>query len=398
MRTGRILAAISVLALLLGGLSAAADSDDFSSEPDIDENAAAEYTDEISFTTLDRNEEARVTDGNMYSWQTIFESAEVTAEHPFTQLYLIWHDRPGEYTVSYDGGELACGENGFLHELVTFPEPVSSIEINCDDGWLCELRVFSEGTLPHDVQVWEPADGKADVLVFPTHADDDCLFFGAFIADAIDRGLSVQLAFLTVHAQGRHPGAFWDREHERLNGMWEMGLTRYPASGGFPDYGADYVLTVASMFGVGKIEAWQVETIRRFRPEIILCHDLNGEYGNNAHKVNARALTAAIFSAADCTEYPGSFEEYGAWQAKKMYVHLSAGREIELEVNAPLDAFGGRTAFEVAKDAYGWHESQHVWRNFQVRQDDKQYNCRRFGLAYSSVGPDTGNDYTENLY
>jgi len=360
--------------------------------------SAEELTEELSFVTAERDATARVTDGNIYSWQTIFGSAEIKTAQPVTQLYIIWRDLPGAYTISFGRSTLSCGENSFLHELVSFPEPVDSFSINCDDGWICELRAFTDGKLPDDVQIWELPDDSADILVFPTHADDDCLFFGAFIADAVNRGLDVQLAFPTVHSTGRHPGEFWDREHERLNAMWEMGLTSYPCSGGFPDYGSDYVSVVSQMFGTEKVVEWQVGLIRRFKPQIILCHDtVNGEYGNNAHKVHARCLTEALFAAADCTRYTDSFEDYGVWQARKLYIHLRDADVLDLDVNTPLEAFGGRTGFEVAQDAYDKHESQHTWYGFQVKQDDDMYNCRLFGLAYSAVGPDTGNDYTEHL-
>ena len=55
-----------------------------------------------------------------------------------------------------------------------------------------------------------------------------------------------------------------------------------------------------------------MERIRRFRPEVILTHDLNGEYGHNQHKVTARTMQAAIEAAADPTRYPASAQLYGA--------------------------------------------------------------------------------------
>ena len=57
---------------------------------------------------------------------------------------------------------------------------------------------------------------------------------------------------------------------------------------------------------------------------------------------------------------------------------------------------GGRTALEVAADAYKKHVSQQ-WCWFYV-SDDYQYSCADFGLYRTTVGADTtGDDLFENL-
>lgn len=53
---------------------------------------------------------------------------------------------------------------------------------------LCEVRLFTTGAAPADVQVWQPPCEQADVLLFPSHADDDVIFFGALAAQCVDRG------------------------------------------------------------------------------------------------------------------------------------------------------------------------------------------------------------------
>ena len=64
---------------------------------------------------------------------------------------------------------------------------------------LCEVRLFTTGAAPADVQVWQPPCEQADVLLFPSHADDDVIFFGALAAQCVDRGLAVQVAYLVNH-------------------------------------------------------------------------------------------------------------------------------------------------------------------------------------------------------
>ena len=61
-----------------------------------------------------------------------------------------------------------------------------------------------------------------------------------------------------------------------------------------------------------------------------------------------------------------------------------------LNLDRPLSAFGGKTAFEIAQEAFALHKSQQVGR-YAVTTDGP-YDIRRFGLAYSAVGPDKAHD------
>ena len=97
------------------------------------------------------------------------------------------------------------------------------------------MRLFTTGAAPADVQVWQPPCEQADVLLFPSHADDDVIFFGALAAQCVDRGLAVQVAYLVNHYD-------WQpRPQELLDALWTMGIRNYPVIGPFPDY---YVLSL----------------------------------------------------------------------------------------------------------------------------------------------------------
>ena len=62
----------------------------------------------------------------------------------------------------------------------------------------------------------------------------------------------------------------------------------------------------------------------------------------------------------------------------------------------PLDAFGGRTAFDMACEAFKKHRTQQSGK-YQVLDSGKNDN-RLFGLYYSTVGPDeAGVDMFEHL-
>lgn len=106
-------------------------------------------------------------------------------------------------------------------------------------------------------QVWQPPCEQADVLLFPSHADDDVIFFGALAAQCVDRGLAVQVAYLVNHYD-------WQpRPQELLDALWTMGIRNYPVIGPFPDY---YVLSLEAAqqsFGEENVIAYQVGLLRR---------------------------------------------------------------------------------------------------------------------------------------
>ena len=83
---------------------------------------------------------------------------------------------------------------------------------------------------------------------------------------------------------------------------------------------------------------------------------------------------------------------------KKLYLHLYGEDSVPMEINVPLSGDPeGRTAFQIAEDAYAWHKSQH--RNFPHVYQGKAFalmDCSRFGLYRSKVGPDTGWDIMEH--
>ncbi len=324
------------------------------------------------------------------------DSLRIESTTPFAALYLVWDTVPGVYTIQWDGGSRVCGEYGFLHEYVTLDASVTAVTVVLGpetSALLCDIRCYTEGSAPEDVQVWQPPCGEADILVFPTHADDDAIFFGALIAYyAIERQLTVQTAFMVDHTWQPH------RAHERLNGLWAMGIRHYPVLGTAPDTATFDFQEAMSLYYSSDILGWQVEQIRRFRPLVVVGHDLNGEYGNAGHKVNAHYLTQAITAAADPEQHPDSCHDYGTWQAAKLYLHLYRENEIYLDVNTPMvnDPLG-RTPFEAAEDGFAAHVSQQRWATVQQNDHNRAYDCRPFGLYFTLVGTDTKADIMEHV-
>ena len=346
------------------------------------------------------DQRAALADGNYATKVTITPGQTMILEsgEKIGGLYLQWDTPPGEYRLEWEGGSQICGKENFLHEYVLLAKGAERIELSSEQGVsLSELKLFTEGTPPDTVQHWLPPCEQADVLVFPTHSDDDALFFGALIAHcAIERELTVQTAFMVDHWYAPV------RNHERLNGLWELGVRHYHVLGTARDYNAPSLTHAQNYHRADDILGWQVAQLRRFAPLVVVGHDWNGEYGHKQHILNARYLTQAVELAALEDQYPESVLRYGVWNTPKLYLHLYGENPLVLEVNTPLvKDEQGRTAFTIAQDAYAHHKSQQQYY-FQVRQGAEypREDCTRFGLFHSTVGKDTGVDlmeHTENI-
>lgn len=325
------------------------------------------------------------------------KSLRITSETAFSNVYLKWDSIPGEYELHWEGGMQVCGSNGFLHEYITLPEAVTEINfqfLQPGQKTLCEVSLYTAGSAPEGVQVWLPPCEEADILVFPTHSDDDVLFFGPLISYyAMERDLTVQTAFMVDHA--------WQKErgHERLNGLWELGVRHYPILGSAPDNGEHDFDFGMAFYANSNILQWQVEQIRRFRPLVVVGHDLEGEYGNCGHKVNAHYLVQAVEAANDPEAFPDSIKIWGLWDTPKFYLHLYPENEWYLDMNTPLTADSkGRSPFQIAQDAFKWHVSQNTGYLYVHQEDDnRQWDCRPFGLVRTLVGLDTTADVMDNL-
>ena len=80
----------------------------------------------------------------------------------------------------------------------------------------------------------------------------------------------------------------------------------------------------------------------------------------------------------------------------KCYIHLYGENVIDMDWRQPLSAFGGKTSFEVAEEAFRCHKSQQK-TDYHV-EDWGPADNSLFGLYRSLVGPDEKkNDFFENL-
>ncbi len=313
--------------------------------------------------------------------------------------------RGGKWTTLYES------EGVFAHEYAPLPEGEKNIRIRAKAEkqmvfTISEIFLFGEGEVPSYVQQWQPAPEKADLLVLAGHPDDEILFFGGTIPYyAGERGMNVVVAYLTC---GTYSDGTQVRRSELLNGLWEMGVRMYPVIGDFWDKYSKRLETAYDAWGKTKVYQFITQLIRQYKPEVVVTHDVNGEYGHGAHRVCADSMLNCIPQAADAGRFPDSAAQFGVWQVKKLYLHLGKSGQIEMDWDQPLSAFDGRTGFQMAQAGFEWHKSQHEagqknpdtgkFEYFVVEDRSSPYSCYRFGLALSTVGPDLNqNDFFENV-
>lgn len=390
--------------------------------------AEADYQ-STQFTVEGFEAPARISDGN----RTTYSRAETTATVTVTStdgieaLYIEFDRLPNVWTLqNADTGEsVICGQNGFLHEYVSvtglFGSPAEKLILEFQtDTVVADVYGFGEGVLPDWVQMWQPPLEEADLLLISSHSDDEQLFFlGVLPYYAGERGLKVQVAYVVQHFEANQVQNHV-RPHEQLDGLWTVGVRNYPVMSEFPDLYAEskdrdtaFSQAVATYEKAGytydDFAAYITKCFRRFKPLVVVSHDLDGEYGHGTHVVCAKAITQAIEQAADESAFPDSAAEYGTWQPEKVYLHLYQENQIVMDYDIPLAHFDGKTAFQVSGEGFDCHKSQH-WTWFYKwiygtsenpitkASQIKNYSPCRYGLYASNVGADVaGGDFFENV-
>jgi LmbE family N-acetylglucosaminyl deacetylase len=315
-------------------------------------------------------------------------------------VYIMWNDVPEGWSLLESAGgsvwrEIDLGETErFINAWA--PVTPGAVRLRIESAsyrWkmsAAEIRVFGPGALPADVLVWQPSPEKADLMVVAAHPDDELIYFGGTLPYyAGQQGERTAVVYMTSSPL--------IRKFEALDGLWKVGVREYPVFLPLKNEYSSEIEDAADIWGgTDAVVGLLAEQFRRFKPDVVVTHDLGGEYGHGAHKLTALAVQKAVDASGKPDEYKESANLYGAWQVKKCYLHLYEKNPIEMDWQKPLPAFEGKTALEMAKKGYALHVSQH----FRERPilDTGEYDNAAYGLYYSSVGPDTaGGDFFENI-
>lgn len=387
-----------------------------------EELTAEDISQETEITVSGFSSAGFLTDQNIDDYAASKSSASVTLKNQkgLGSLYLLFDYEYGGYTITDNqtGAQYVAGTDGFLHEFVDLVEAFgyapASVTLAFQDGrvYLSEIYIFSQGEVPGFVQKWEkPVEDGADILMLPTHGDDDQLYFAGLLplyAGELD--LRVQVVYMTNHRNYTNV-----RYHEILNGLWGTGVENYPVFLTDLDFRVDSLEGSYRVFRNYKVTREDllgrlVEQLRRFQPQVAVGHDVDGEYGHGMHLVYADLLMAAVEISNDPQAYPESAEKYGVWDVPKTYLHLWRENPIVLNYDVPLESYDGLTAFQVTQ-TYGFpcHVSQHVYpaftkwlygadRTLTKASEIEKYSPCEFGLYRTTVGLDVEkDDFMEHL-
>ncbi len=369
--------------------------------------SAAEEAEELTvrcvFTSNAKTKDfSSLTDGNLGTWYPMNDKKgwlEVEAPSPVGGVSVSMADKYGMYPISYDveiedgnGEWVSCAKSRYLVDWYTFENPVSRFRLKATSKErirIAEMRVFGPGEKPEEVQDWKELE-KCDMMLLACHPDDEVLWFAGLLPTyAGERGYKVQVAMMTPRNG--------ERQLELLSCVWHCGVRYYPYFIGFHDkHGGSIPRQYTAWKGKNRVMKLVTECFRKYKPEVVVTHGVEGEYGHSAHRVTSEAARLCVEYAAKKSSFPESVKKYGTWQVKKLYLHEYDKNQIVMDWDQPLAAFGGKTGFDVAEEAFQYHATQTA-RDWVFTRKGEHDNTL-FGLYFTAVGEDTGlNDFMENI-
>ena len=335
-------------------------------------------------------------------YTSFYSGSAITIQAPSGQkigaIVLKWRtiNMPGVILKTQKGGswvEIQREDPCYAAQYIALKEEVQTVRITAQGGAkleMCEVQVLTPGEPGRDVQVWQDAPEKIDLMLFSTHPDDEVLWFGGLLPYyAGEKDMDV----LVVNAVY----GWYYRRLELLDALWTCGVDIYPVMLGYPDQ-MDPVEEIIAEWELKRRDPKNkmVALIRQYEPDVVVLHDVNGEYGHKAHIAFSLLGRQGVERAANAAEHPESAAEWGVWDVPKTYIHLWGEKQMRMDWKQPLAFFGGRTGLEVADEAFFCHVSQTV-KQYRVL-DGGEYDNALFGLWRTSVGDDVvKNDLFENI-
>ena len=130
--------------------------------------------------------------------------------------------------------------------------------------------------------------------------------------------------------------------------------------------------------------AYVAELIRQYKPNVMLTHDINGEYGHGRAQALRQRCPILRGTNRRRSLYARIRGKMGDMVRQKLYLHLGRENTVTMDWRVPLSSMGGKTGLELAQEAYAFHITQHK-TSFAVTDEGRTSNAK-FSLVYSSVG------------
>ena len=334
------------------------------------------------------------------SWTPSPDSSQLTITLPddgsAALMTIEWRFPVKSYSVTFlDAGQNAIGSEtrstGFYADSVEFPAGTSQVQLSVtgENASARNLCVYDANHPDSAVQQWQPVPEKLDLMLFSPHQDDELLFFGGAIPYACHRGADVGVVYMANCGRSRYA--------EALDGLWTAGLRNHPIFLNWRDQWGNYVKNAMKTWSQNGVDPQKevVRLIRRYRPEVVMGPDPEGEYGHAQHKLTSQLVSGAIPLAMDESYDPESVQTYGTWEVKKVYLHLYPENQAKFDWERPFSPDSPISPIFLAKEAFDKHRSQ---QGFSMNRDSQIYESNLFGLYYTAVGPDEDkNDIFEHI-
>ena len=285
---------------------------------------------------------------------------------------LAWYSAPAEYVVTQqDAAGAAVGEeatitDGILNRLVDLDPACArvSIQLNAPGAIAAVTAYAADADLPDSLQRWQPSPTAADLLLVVAEPGMEWKQFGAVLPTyEMERG--VKTAILYVSDYGRR-----ERTEETLSALWAAGVRDYPVFAGFTCSNYDSYKMASGEWKKAGLTKYLAAEITALSAKVIVTQGTAETAG--AHRYTAECLLAAL------EKTPSVQKVYTLGPSEG----LSA---TTLDINAPLNAFAGKTAAQVAQAAFDAHASQKL---YGAAIDASGV----FTLAYTTVGEDAQKD------
>ncbi len=324
---------------------------------------AADLTGACAFVLPERSMafDARLTDGR-YNSRISFkkeEAIEIALADGAEGLYVAWYEYPESArieTLDKAGAvlESKAANADLLNEYFALPQGCAAVRIAGDKAFsVCELRVFDAAAPPENLCVMAAQQTQPKAMLIAAHTSDEAYDFGSLLPFFC--GGDAAIVFLSSESR--------QAQQQAIENLYALGSRTQPVFGNFQYYRT--VLEVKRMYGLidkADLSNWLIQLLRRYRPDTLITHSALGEGGDGMHLLAATHVPLAAAQAADESKEYVSERLYGVWQVRAVYQHLESGGCPLYDTGAPISAFGGMSALELAQEAFDRYTTYQVFR------------------------------------
>ena len=301
------------------------------------------------------------------------ESLEITLVNGAKGLYVAWYAAPEAARVeALDASgavlESTAANPDLLNGYYPLPEGCVKARVAGDKPFaVSELRVYDSAAAPDDLCLMAAQTAQPKVMLILAHTGDESFDFGGVLPFL--SGTDAAVVFLSSESR--------QAQQQAIEARYALGSRTQPVFARFPYY-YDARLPLNKMYElVDKIELsnFLIQLLRRYQPDTLITHSAEGERGDGTHTLTAAYVLLAAEQAADATKEYVSERAYGVWQVGAVYQHMESGGSPLYDTHAPITAYGGKSAMELAQAGFERYTS---FRLYHKSVTDTPYFLRTF--------------------